>query len=513
MKLFNNSFLFSVLIFFVQLVTAIIGSFSICTWMVYKWTIRQFGSTLNFDQILWTLSYSTEGADPKLIKSAYLNVCLGIVFCIIWILLTFYFNHYSKFKSHCKQLLSIFNALLRFIVKIVIFVKHLRFYSVFYAIVGLVLLFSVASFSLVSGLRLLDKNYHVMAYYENQKIGEKYDYYDQYYSVPSISEVHFRDKKNLVLVMGESLESNFNSTVPLSSQLDKLAANGKSVKDMINSTGSTWTIGALTGWHFGLPLKLPVGGNEYYSKKGFLPNALSVFDILKANRYKMVLMLGSNKAFSGKDSLFETHGNFEIYDIFYWMKHGWDLKKYQGSDWGYSDEFVFERAREKYLELQKEGNPFVLIVETVDTHMTDGWCPKNKRIFNDIRDAYLESDRQISSFISFIQNNQNSSLITGVIGDHLFMGEPICFKNIKRNIRNVFWGDLPDIPEEKKDQIICPVDVAPTILQAAGAEWKSSKFGLGTSIFSKDESLIQKLGPSLYNKYFSSPSKKYQSFY
>lgn len=290
----------------------------------------------------------------------------------------FYFNHYSKFKSHCKQLLSIFNALLRFIVKIVIFVKHLRFYSVFYAIVGLVLLFSVASFSLVSGLRLLDKNYHVMAYYENQKIGEKYDYYDQYYSVPSISEVSFRDKKNLVLVMGESLESNFNSTVPLSSQLDKLAANGKSVKDMINSTGSTWTIGALTGWHFGLPLKLPVGGNEYYSKKGFLPNALSVFDILKANRYKMVLMLGSNKAFSGKDSLFETHGNFEIYDIFYWMKHGWDLKKYQGSDWGYSDEFVFERAREKYLELQKEGNPFVLIVETVDTHMTDGWCPKIK---------------------------------------------------------------------------------------------------------------------------------------
>lgn len=36
--------------------------------------------------------------------------------------------------------------------------------------------------------------------------------------------------------------------------------------------------------------------------------------------------------------------------------------------------------------------------------------------------------------------------------------------------------------------------MAQTILQASGAYWGRSKFGLGSSIFSKDKSLIQRLG-------------------
>ena len=55
--------------------------------------------------------------------------------------------------------------------------------------------------------------------------------------------------------------------------------------------------------------------------------------------------------------------------------------------------------------------------------------------------------------------------------------------------------------------------MAPTILQAAGAYWGSSKFGLGTSIFSKDKTLIQRLGQKKYNRYMSAPSKMYQSFH
>ncbi len=55
--------------------------------------------------------------------------------------------------------------------------------------------------------------------------------------------------------------------------------------------------------------------------------------------------------------------------------------------------------------------------------------------------------------------------------------------------------------------------MAPTILQASGFYWGSSKFGLGSSIFSKDKSLIQRLGQKKYNRYMSAPSKMYQSFY
>lgn len=55
--------------------------------------------------------------------------------------------------------------------------------------------------------------------------------------------------------------------------------------------------------------------------------------------------------------------------------------------------------------------------------------------------------------------------------------------------------------------------MAQTILQASGAYWGNSKFGLGSSIFSKDKSIIQRLGQKKYNRYMRAPSKMYQSFY
>ncbi|MGN0901656.1 MAG: hypothetical protein ACI4M9_00095, partial [Succinivibrio sp.] len=100
-----------------------------------------------------------------------------------------------------------------------------------------------------------------------------------------------------------------------------------------------------------------------------------------------------------------------------------------------------------------------------------------------------------------------------IIGDHYFMGDPDMFKGIERRIRNLFFGDLPEVPEEKQSQFISPVDMAPTILEAAGATWGSSQFGIGVSIFSKDKSLIEKVGQKEYNSKVSLPSALYLTFY
>ena len=52
--------------------------------------------------------------------------------------------------------------------------------------------------------------------------------------------------------MGESLVSNFNFTATMSKELDKIERKGESVTKFVNATGSSRTIGSLTGWHFGL---------------------------------------------------------------------------------------------------------------------------------------------------------------------------------------------------------------------------------------------------------------------
>ena len=54
------------------------------------------------------------------------------------------------------------------------------------------------------------------------------------------------------------------------------------------------------------------------------------------------------------------------------------------------------------------------------------------------------------------------------------MGNPPMFANIERHIRNIFIGNVPKIPEEKRKQYISSVDMAPTILQASWAYWWSA---------------------------------------
>lgn len=499
-------------VLFLQIIIAFLGCFSIFIWIGYKWVYRHFGQLVNIDQIVWTLSYNIDGADTKLISSIQKNIVIASVLSLSWVILIFSFNHISTLKSILNKPICTIVNIAKYIAKI----KNWKHYNCFYISSGLLFFLFVSLISLYNVARLINNRYDIVSYYENQQLSNKYDHIRELYSVPSIAEVKFNEKKNLVLVMGESLESNFNFIVPLTPNLDKLETKGASVGKLVNNYGSSWTIGALTGWHFGLPLKLPINDidhNGYHSPNGFLPNALSIFDILKANGYRMVLMMGSNRNFSGMDSLFSQHGNFEILDSSYWMTNGWDINKFKGTDWGYSDAFLFDRAREKLKKLQNKGEPFVLLIETIDTHFVNGYCPKDKRIYNDIRDAYLESDRQISRFADYVFQNKKSPLVMGIIGDHFFMGEPDIFKNVKRNIRNIFLGDIPAIPQEKQNKLNGAVDMAPSILQAAGASWKSSKFGLGTSIFSKEDSLVQKLGLKTYDKYVAMPSKLYQSFY
>lgn len=109
--------------------------------------------------------------------------------------------------------------------------------------------------------------------------------------------------------MGESLESNFNFTELMSKELDKIEQKGESVTKFVNATGSSRTIGSLTGGILDclkkfllntITLLFPL---EIYiihttQREFFLPNAKPIFGILKANGYKTVLFLGSDSNFS-----------------------------------------------------------------------------------------------------------------------------------------------------------------------------------------------------------------------
>lgn len=255
-------------------------------------------------------------------------------------------------------------------------------------------------------------------------------------------------------------------------------------------------------------------GNEYNTKRGFLPNALSVFDILEANGYELVLIRPADADFSGMKSLFTQHGNWEIKDKIYWDNLGMDHPRNLGTGWGYNDKFILEKAREEFHRLTKENKPFILLIETIDTHAPDGFCPENERTYNDLRDVIVRSERLISEFVDDILSHQHERTAIAVLGDHYFMGEPQFLKNSsERQLFNMFLGDVPPIPESKKDSIVTAFDVAPTILHLAGAKWENDQFGLGVSFFSNEPSLAQQMGIDAFNQNLEKKSRFYERFY
>ncbi len=340
------------------------------------------------------------------------------------------------------------------------------------------------------------------------------------YKVPLSGDISFDRKNDVVLVLTESFESSFFdadiSGSPLNSLLMPMTKDAQRNFRMVNAYGGSWTIGAVTGWHFGLPLKLPkfVNGNEYGAGRGFLPGAKSVFDVLRENGYETVLVMGSNSDFSGMKKLFSGHGQFEIYDLNYWVDKGWDLKKYQGTGWGFNDKFVLNRSAEIYDKLKEKGKPFVLFVETIDTHARDGWCPEDQKKTHDVRDAFAWADENLSDFARHVNAKHDDRTVLGIVGDHYFMGHPAYFKpQAERRIFNAFWGAVPEVPELKQRQLFVALDMAPTILQAAGARWSNDQFGLGVSLFSNDEGFAQRLGLENFNSQLAEESALYRKFY
>ena len=83
----------------------------------------------------------------------------------------------------------------------------------------------------------------------------------------------------------------------------------------------------------------------------------------------------------------------------------------------------------------------------------------------------------------------------------------------ERRIFNLFHGDLPPVPEKKRDGYFSALDMAPTLLQAAGARWRNDQFGLGISLFSDRPTLLEQYGPEKLDEILSGWSPFYRTLY
>ena len=370
------------------------------------------------------------------------------------------------------------------------------------------------------------------------KVIEKYskhaidsDFYLSEYVVPEDEKIIFpENKKNLIIILMESMESSFadkeNGGVMnknLIPNLTRIAneninfSNTDKVGGGIDLAGTGWTIAGMLAKFAGLPFNLT--GDANHNRSFFLPGAVTLTDILGRNGYKQIFMFGSDKQFAGRDALLETHGNVEVHDTT-WYKNNKMLPNSYSVFWGFEDKKLFNFAKYELSNLSKTTQPFMLGLLTVDTHMPTGYkceeCPDTEDM--PLKNAILCSDMQVSAFIDWCKTQPwYDDTVIVIMGDHLFMvtEDTNPFGKIEDDSRR--WLDIfinSNIEKDSKimqNRVFSSFDMFPTILSAIGCDIEGNKLGFGVNLFCDEKTLCERFSIDYLNSEIMVRNRLYEN--
>lgn len=350
------------------------------------------------------------------------------------------------------------------------------------------------------------------------------DFIDTYYVDPDSVTISFpKKKRNLIHIYLESLETTYAdrenggafsvNLIPelteLSHTYEDFSSSQKQLNGAVPLTGSTWTMGALFAQTSGLPLALPIDGNAMNGQSTFLPDLVTLGDLLEAEGYSQVFLIGSQGYFGGRELYFIEHGDYQILDYDHFTQTGQIPSDYYVW-WGFEDLYLIDFARELLTQLHQQGEPFNLTLLTVDTHYEDGYvcavCPAY-----DEADQYANvircSSQQIGAFIKWIQDQDFYDNTTVILtGDHLTMDRDFCSAIPEDYSRKVYTTILHSRASASTDTYreYSTFDIFPTTLAALGVTIEGDRLGLGTNLYSD----IPTLSEQFTNAYLNTVLKK-----
>lgn len=381
----------------------------------------------------------------------------------------------------------------------------------------------ILSFLLILGASAFAyKRLELGSYIRNQM--DDSSFIEDHYVDPADVTISFpQEKRNLIYIFLESLEVTYTDTgsggafsynnMP---ELTALSAEGEDFSGgsgLLNGgrvlPGTTFTMGGIFAQTAALPLKIDIG-EEFSDKRGsfnnmntqdaFFEKVTNLGDILADEGYKNVFMLGSNATFGGRRLYFGTHGGYEIDDYNWAIEQGIIPKDYYVF-WGMEDSKLFAAAKDKITELAASDQPFNFTLLTVDTHFEDGYiCDLCEEQYpgNDYANAIACSSRQVSAFVDWIKAQdfyENTTIV--LCGDHTTMDRDFCNdvpESYDRKVYTTFLNAAAEPEDPSRVREYSTMDQFPTTLAALGCTIDGDRLGLGTNLYSSQDTLIEQYG-------------------
>ena len=344
------------------------------------------------------------------------------------------------------------------------------------------------------------------------------DLYEREYRDPANVKITFpEEKRNLIYIYLESMETSYLSQdmgggLPynLIPELTALAqehinfSHNDGVGGFSQVTGASWTVGAMVAHTGGVPLKVPEGIDDWqngYGEDGeFLDGLTNITSILQDQGYYQTLMVGSVVGFGGRDTLYKNHGVDRIYDLVTGRADGLVPWNYWNDWWGFEDLYLYAYAKQELTEIAQQDQPFAFTMLTVDTHHIGGFtcqlCGSNYE--ESYENAIACASRQVADFVAWIMEQDFYENTTVVItGDHCSMDNGYFSRNVDdgyaRHIYNCFINAAAT-PAYTQNRQFCAMDMFPTTLAAMGCTIEGDRLGLGTNLFSRQPTLMERIG-------------------
>ena len=386
----------------------------------------------------------------------------------------------------------------------------LRQLSTLFLVCSLVVFFVVVP-KLVSPLYKLCE-----AYFESNKRCNSQLYLSEYVFPDSVKIEMPERKRNLIYIMMESMETNFKDYTPEINRLSK--ENISFSPGGVDLAMTTWTMAAQVAKMCGIPLNVPQNMENNDFINSFLPNVKCLPDILAEYGYKQVYVQGSDGTFASKRQFWNQHHVDEFHDFPYYTKKN-VVGKEKEIFWGVTDKTLYGLIQEELKELANDSaKPFALYAMTVNTHFPDGYlsegCEISENEVSQFPSVLRCSSRMLDSFLKWVKDQdwyENTTIV--VAGDHSWVkfndvmgipkSEPLYWIN--------FFVNSQAIPP-KQNRKFGSFDMFPSVLEALGVTISGHRLGLGTSVFSAENTLLEKMHIDTLNAKIREKSYQYDYF-
>lgn len=325
------------------------------------------------------------------------------------------------------------------------------------------------------------------------------------------------EPKNLIVIMLESMETNFEHYTP---EIVKLQNDNTNFPPGgVSVAGTGWTIAGITGKLCGIPLNMPMGVNEYLGKlPTYLPGATCLMEVLKDLNYNQIFVQGSKGSFTQINDFCKSHGDVVLHDLDFYREKGFIPKDYNVF-WGYEDRKLYEFAKRDLDSLSSKKNPFALYMFTIDTHQPAGYVDAPcSRDFADVEGKFPKSlrcaSKQLYEFVAWAkQQSWYANTVISVMGDHT-----MAMLSPKANVPStdsLYWTNFiinSSVETPVRQRPYSSLDMFPTLLEAMGFKLENRSAALGRSLYSDSLTMLELYGRQTLDSLLRERSIQYDVF-